>query len=203
MRLHCKMCLASSLCVFTHVCSPSCRCRSCYICGQKEKLCNLKKHGKLFGLVLFQHLGGWYMSKYHPYKRQGSSVSQQCNNMINVIHSMCTSRISKHTACPYFTERRALIQSCKGCTYVFHCLWLTFLHCTIAPLWYRCARAEALGAAWLSFYQILGPFKWMIPLLHRDHQTKSPLFLFSPLLCSCSSSLILLWKHSCSYLLPH
>lgn len=83
-----------------------------------------------------------------------------------------------------FTERRALIQSCKRCTYVSHCLWLTLglARSFTAPLWYRCARAEALGAAWLSFYQILGPFKWMIPLLHRDQQTKSPLFLFSPLL---------------------
>lgn len=90
-----------------------------------------------------------------------------------------------------------------------HCLSLsvthsqahTFLHSTIAPLWYHSARAEALGAAWLSFYQILGPFKWMIPVLRRDQQTKSPLFLFSPLLSSLSSPLILLWKHSCNHLL--
>lgn len=41
----------------------------------------------------------------------------------------------------------------------------------------------------------------MIPVLRRDQQTKSPLFLFSPLFSSHSSSLILLWKHSCSHLL--
>lgn len=51
---------------------------------------------------------------------------------------------------------------------------LSLLRCTIAPLWYHYMSAEALGAAWLSFYQILGPFKWMIPLLWRDRQTKSP-----------------------------
>lgn len=72
--------------------------------------------------------------------------------------------------------------------YVSHCLGLTrsqadtFLHCNIAPLWYRYASAVALGAAWLSFYQILALFKWMIPVLRRDQRTKSPLFLSDPLL---------------------
>lgn len=98
-----------------------------------------------------------------------------------------------------------LIQSC----FVAHCLWLThsqahtFLHCTITPLWYHYASREALGAAWQSFYQILGPFKWMILWLWRDQQTKSPLFLSSRLLSSRSCSLILVWKHSCSHLLHH
>lgn len=63
------------------------------------------------------------------------------------------------------------------CSTVF--LAHTFLHSTVGSLWYRSARAKALGAAWLSFYQILRPFKWMIPVLRRDQQTKSPLFLLA------------------------
>lgn len=111
--------------------------------------------------------------------------------------------------CAYWTYKYTLIQSSKRYTHIFAFmpLWLThsqahtFPYCTIAPLWSHSARAEALGAAWLSFYQILGPFKWMIPVLRRDQQTKSPLFLLGPLFSSRSSSLILLWKHSCSHLL--
>lgn len=44
-----------------------------------------------------------------------------------------------------------------------------FLHCGIAPLW--CCY---MSTAWLCFYQLLGPFKWMIPVLRRDHRTKKP-----------------------------
>lgn len=63
--------------------------------------------------------------------------------------------------------------------YVSHCLCLTHsqadasLHCGTAPLW--CCY---MSAAWLCFYQILGLFKWMIPVLRRDQRTKkSSLFV--------------------------
>lgn len=89
-------------------------------------------------------------------------------------------------SCPKVHTERHNNWSCKRSTNVSHCLThsqtLTFLHSTTASLWYCSARAEALLAAWLSFYQILGPFKLMIPLYRRDQQTKSSLFLFRPLL---------------------
>lgn len=44
------------------------------------------------------------MTKYHPYKRQGSSVSQQCNNMINVF-TPCVRRAYPNTLHAHTLQR--------------------------------------------------------------------------------------------------
>lgn len=46
------------------------------------------------------------MTKYHPYKRQGSSVSQQCNNMINVF-TPCVRRAYPNTLHAHTLQRDA------------------------------------------------------------------------------------------------
>lgn len=103
------------------------------------------------------------------------------------------------TLSPYHTHTYTPTRSSWRCTYsIFTYMYLTvsltewltlsqaftISHRTIAPLWYHYTSAEALGAAWLSFYQILGPFKWMIAVL-LPWPTDKKLSLFvqlSPLL---------------------
>lgn len=132
----------------------------------------------------------WDISDLRSGVQQGSKIQSLIPESYLLWSSILNSVGIVHKETKPLTTRshpkvHTIILSCKRSTNVSHCLTHcqahTFLHSTTASLWYCSARAEALLAAWLSFYQILGPFKWMIPLHRRDQQTKNLLFLFRPL----------------------